>query len=69
MKAEDIEQVIHGNVAECQAKLELVNDYLERFQIRDNRILAPIYDIERCIYTMVHFLHHQGEEDNLPGDH
>ena len=47
-------QLLEGTVNECQAKLSLINDYLERFQIEDVRLVAPIRDIERCI----HMIHH-----------
>lgn len=41
MNPEDFEKALESNVGECQTKLELVHDYLERFQIKDSRILAP----------------------------
>ena len=67
MNPGDIDEAIESNVGECQAKLDLVNDYLERFKIMDNRILSPIKDIERCIHIMVLLLQHHDGGDALPG--
>ena len=50
------ETVLNSSVNECQAKLCLISDYLERFKIQDVRILAPIHDIERCVDMMGHAL-------------
>ena len=57
MNSDDVNMIIDSSVCECQIKLELLNDYLERFRIRDARITAPIKDIERCVDVMVHVLH------------
>ena len=65
MNPEDVEKALESSVGECQTKLELVNDYLQRFKIKDSRILAPIYDIERCIHMMMHLLHDNHGEDEL----
>ena len=63
MNPEDLEKALESSVGECQTKLELVNDYLERFQIKDSRLLAPILDIERCVCAMVYLLNgHDGED-------
>ncbi len=58
------EKVLSSSVNECQAKLCLVADYLERFKIHDARIVAPINDIERCVDMMAHALH----KDEPEGD-
>ena len=51
----DVDQaLLHDSITECQIKLSLIDDYLERFQIEDARLLAPIKDIERCINMMHH---------------
>lgn len=69
MNPEDIDQAIESSVGECHAKLQLVHDYLDRFQIKDNRILAPIMDIERCIHILLHLLHdHNGDMNFKGGD-
>lgn len=60
MEHKDIEEILHSAVDECHAKLEIVNDYLERFKISDNRLVAPIHDIERCVDMMYHVMHHEG---------
>ena len=59
------ENVLSSSVCECQIKLSLISDYLERFKIQDVRILAPIHDIERCVDMMAHALH-QDEEGSCP---
>ena len=68
MNPEDFENALESSVGECQTKLELVNDYLERFKIKDSRLRAPIYDIERCIALMVHLLHHHSGDNEFQGE-
>ena len=51
----DVDQeMLHNSITECQVKLSLIDDYLERFQIEDVRLLAPIRDIQRCVSVMHH---------------
>jgi hypothetical protein len=48
--ANDVDQeLIHDSINECRVKLSLIDDYLERFQIEDVRLLAPIKDVQRCV--------------------
>jgi hypothetical protein len=56
------EKVLSSSVCECQIKLSLISDYIERFKIQDVRILAPIHDIERCVDMMAHALHENGDK-------
>ncbi len=63
MEHGDIDEILHGAVAECNAKMELITDYLERFKIKDNRLVAPIHDIERCIEVMHHVMNEKGMGD------
>jgi len=51
------EGILHSSVNECDIKLSLVTDYLERFKIQDMRLVAPIKDLERCVQMMQHALH------------
>jgi len=60
MNSDQLGKMLEGNVSECEAKLSLVNDYLERFKIQDLRIVAPIRDIERCVHIMIHLLYGHG---------
>ena len=46
-----IQEQLNNSINECQIKLSLIDDYLERFQIEDARLVAPIKDIERCQST------------------
>ena len=55
--SDDVNDILHSSVGECQAKLFLISDYLERFKIKDMRIMSPIRDIERCVEMMAHVLH------------
>jgi len=53
--AHDMDQeLLHDSINECRVKLSLIDDYLERFQIEDVRLLAPIKDVQRCIAMMHH---------------
>ena len=53
--APDVDQeLIHDSINECRVKLSLIDDYLERFQIEDVRLLAPIKDVQRCVAMMHH---------------
>ena len=63
MERKDLDDILHSTVAECHAKMELITDYLERFKIVDNRLVAPIHDIERCIDVMHHMMHEHGKGD------
>ena len=63
MDHEDLDKVLQSTVAECCIKLELITDYIERFKISDNRLVAPIHDIERCVDVMTHIMEHKGEGD------
>jgi len=58
MDHQDIDEILHSAVSECHVKLEIITDYLERFKISDNRLVAPIHDIERCVDMMHHLMHH-----------
>ena len=49
-----IQEQLNNSINECQVKLSLIDDYLERFQIEDARLVAPIKDIERCVAMMHH---------------
>ena len=57
MNNPDDAEAFERTVSECQAKMELIDDYLERFKIKDMRIVAPIRDIERYVMVMAHLLH------------
>ena len=59
------EKVLTSSIGECQTKLCLISDYLERFNIQDIRIVAPINDIERCVDMMAHALH-KDEPEGCP---
>lgn len=68
-----LDEILQNNVCECHVKMELINDYLNRFKISDNRLTAPIHDIERCIDTMIHIIQHMGvgpspNDDSHSGD-
>ena len=66
MNSDELGKMLEGTVSECQAKMTLVNDYLDRFKIQDLRIVAPIRDIERCIDVMLHMLYGHGlDHDHL----
>ena len=77
MNSDELGKMLEGTVSECQAKMTLVNDYLDRFKIQDMRIVAPIRDIERCIDVMLHMLyghgldhdHHGSEDDHHGSEH
>jgi len=56
MNSDEFHKILEMNVAECQTKFELINDYLERFKINDARLTAPIFDIERCVSIMIHLI-------------
>ena len=60
MERKEVDKIVRSAVDECNAKLDIINDYLDRFKISDNRLVAPIHDIERCIETMHHILHYHG---------
>ena len=51
--------ILARQIDECEAKMELVQDYIERFKIKDIRIVAPILDIERCITFMAIIIDHE----------
>jgi len=57
MNNDEYQKILGSNVAECQTKLELINDYFERFKITDARLRAPIFDIERCVGIITHLIH------------
>ncbi len=57
MNDNEFHKFLEMNVAECQTKLELINDYLERFKITDARLRAPIFDVERCVGIITHLMH------------
>ncbi len=57
MNDNEFHKFLEMNVAECQTKLELINDYLERFKITDARLRAPVFDIERCVRIITHLMH------------
>jgi len=70
MNSDKLGELLEGTVSECDAKLSLVNDYLDRFKIQDMRIVAPIRDIERCIHVMLHMLNgHGSEHDHYGSEH
>jgi len=60
MNSEELGKMLEGTISECEAKMSLVNDYLDRFKIQDMRIVAPVRDIERCIHVMLHMLYDRG---------
>ena len=68
MNSDELKNVLLSNIGECQTKLELINDYLERFQIRDSRITAPVFDIDRCISMMVHIIDHENSDSRSFSD-
>ena len=51
-----MKEMLAENIGECDTKLELVNDYLQRFKITDPLLTSPIMDIERCISFLKHFV-------------
>jgi len=57
--------ILERQIHECEAKIELVHDYIERFKIKDIRIVAPILDIDRCIHFMAIIVDH---ENGHPGE-
>jgi len=63
MEPKDLQKILASTVAECFAKMEIITDYIERFKISDNRLVAPIHDIERCISVMNHIMEHEREGD------
>ena len=62
MNSDELKNVLRCNIGECQTKLELINDYFERFKIRDSRITAPVHDIDRCIIMMSHIIDHENPD-------
>ena len=63
MDHKDVDEILHSAVSECNAKLEIITDYLARFKISDNRLVAPIHDIERCVDMMHHVMHPEDHGD------
>ena len=63
MEHKDLDDILHSTISECHVKMELITDYLKRFEIEDNRLVAPIHDIERCIDVMHHVMHEKGVGD------
>ena len=61
----DENKIIESAVGECQVKLGLITDYLERFHISDARITAPIKDIERCVDVMTHILYDYQKDERF----
>lgn len=57
MNDNEFHKFLEMNVAECQTKLELINDYLERFKITDARLRAPIFDVERSVVIITNLIH------------
>ena len=57
MNEEEFHVILHSNICECETKLELIRDYLQRFQILDSRLVAPIFDVHRCVEIMMHVIH------------
>ena len=53
MEIEDID-ALAATIGEGVAKLGLIHDYIDRFEIKDMRIIAPILDIERVLCTCGH---------------
>ena len=60
MNDDEFHKILVMNVAECQIKLELIDDYFERFKINDARVRAPISDVERCVGIITPLLHEHG---------
>ena len=56
-------KMIMSAVIEATTKMALIRDYIERFEISDVRILAPIHDIDRCVCVLDHILNHNPAED------
>ena len=50
-------------ITEANAKMELIHDYLHRFQIKDTRITAPITDISRVLLVIQSVI-----EDDMSGE-
>ena len=67
INSDDYKLALRSNIGECSTKLELINDYLKRFDITDSRLTAPIFDIERCIHIMIHIVHEH--DSDLHGLH
>ena len=66
----ELKKVLQSTVCECESKISLINDYLERFKISDVRITAPIWDVERCVGVMKHILgdhEHNSDESERAG--
>ena len=54
-KKEQIQSLLSA-ISEAEAKMILVQDYLDRFKISDMRLLAPVHDIDRCISHVCHII-------------
>ena len=50
-------------VSEGHAKMELIQDYMKRFQIRDTRITSPFIDISRVLSMIQSIV-----ENDTPGE-
>ena len=57
--------ILRDSIGECKTKMELVNDYLNRFKISDIRLVAPLLDVERCLNVVLHILSHDDNPDAL----
>tara|TARA_B100000686_G_C15806400_1_gene486773 strand:- start:204 stop:461 length:258 start_codon:yes stop_codon:yes gene_type:complete len=50
-------------ISEGNAKMEMIEDYLKRFEIKDTRITAPITDISRVLLVI-----QSVAEDDMSGE-
>lgn len=42
--------------SEGHCKMQLVHDYLQRFDVKDNRLLAPLKDIHKVLCIIEHIV-------------
>jgi len=63
MNSDDEKKTIMSVVEEATEKMVLIKDYVIRFKISDVRILAPIQDVNRCIWILDNILNNKSHED------
>lgn len=61
-------EAIFDAISEAEIKLMLVQDYLQRFQITDVRLVAPLKDIDRCISFASNTSQHMQDDGTYDGD-
>ena len=59
-ESEDKMEMLHSALNEGSIKMTLVRDYVERFDIKDMRLVAPLVDIS--------YIFHKLLEDMFDGD-